>query len=63
MYAREAPAYRSLADWRAQWTHATSFGAVPHATIGDVSTSLALHVARARALALPLAGAALDRQK
>lgn len=63
MYAWESPAYRSLSSWRKGWTHATSFGAVPKATIGDVSTSLALRVEHARALALPLAGAALDRQK
>ena len=63
MYAWEAPAYRSLGDWRKGWTHPTSFGAVPRATIGDVSTALAIRVEHARALALPLAGAALDRQK
>lgn len=63
MFAWEAPAYRSLAEWRSHWTHPTSFGAVPHGTIGDVSTALATQVEHARTLALPLAGAALDRQK
>ena len=63
MYAWEAPAYRSLAEWRKGWTHPTSFGAVPKATIHDVSTALALRVEHARSLALPLAGVALDRQK
>ena len=35
----------------------------PLATIGDVSTSLALRVEHCRTVCLPLAGAALDRQK
>lgn len=62
-YAWEVPMYRLLNEWRAGWTHPTSFGATAGATIQDVSTSLAILIERSRHLEIPLGGVALDRQK
>ena len=63
MHVRESPANRAPGPRRARWTHRASFGAAPHSIIEGVNTTLALRFEHARQAALPMAGAALDRQK